>query len=100
MPLPGTLTNAYCKVSALVERASQEWTAESVRPWVESLLESFGADRLLFASNWPVMTIMATYVGWWEALQEILDAIGVSSAARDALLGGTAARVYGLDVAD
>ena len=93
-------TNAYCKVSALVERASQEWTAESVRPWVESLLESFGADRLLFASNWPVMTIMATYVGWWEALQEILDAIGVSSAARDALLGGTAARVYGLDVAD
>lgn len=93
-------TAAYCKVSGLVERASQEWSVESVRPWVELLLEAFGADRLLFASNWPVMTIMATYAGWWEALQEILDAIGVSSADRDALLGGTAARVYGLDVAD
>lgn len=90
-------TTAYCKVSGLVERGSQEWTAESVRPWVEVLLEAFGAHRLLFASNWPVMTIMGTYVGWWEALQDILDAIGVSAADRNALLGGTAAKVYRLE---
>ena len=93
-------TTAYCKVSGLVERASQEWTAESVRPWVELLLEAFGAERLIFASNWPVMTIMGTYVGWWEALQDILAVAGVSSADRDALLGGTAAKVYRLDVGD
>ena len=89
-------TTAYCKVSGLVERGGQEWTTESVRPWVEVLLEAFGADRLIFASNWPVMTIMATYVGWWEALQGILDAVGASADDREALLGGTAAKVYRL----
>lgn len=93
-------TTAFVKVSGLIERASQEWTAESVRPWVEFLLEAFGGERLIFGSNWPVMTIMGTYGGWWEALQEILDAIGAPAADRKALLGGTATKVYRLDEAD
>jgi L-fuconolactonase len=91
-----TDTDAYCKVSGLVERAGQEWTTESVRPWVEALLEAFGPQRLIFASNWPVMTIMSSYIGWWEALNSILDTVGASSAERQALLGGTAAKIYGL----
>lgn len=91
-----TDTAAYCKVSGLVERAGQEWTPESVRPWVEVLLDAFGPQRLVFASNWPVMTIMGSYVGWWETFNSILDTVGVSSAERHALLGGTAAQVYGL----
>ncbi len=89
-------TNAFVKVSGLIERAGQEWTAESVRPWVECLLEAFGGERLMFGSNWPVMTIMGTYGGWWEALGDILDAIGAPAADREALLGGTAAKVYRL----
>lgn len=93
-------TKAFVKVSGLIERASQEWTAESVRPWVEFLLEVFGGERLIFGSNWPVMTIMGTYGGWWEALQDILDAIGAPAADRKALLGGTATKVYRLDGAD
>jgi L-fuconolactonase len=89
-------TNAYCKLSGLVERAGQEWTMESVRPWVEILLEAFGPNRLMFASNWPVMTIMATYAGWWETLSNVLDGIGASAQDRDALLGATAAKAYRL----
>lgn len=90
-------TNAYCKLSGLVERAGQEWTIESVRPWVEILLETFGPDRLMFASNWPVMTIMATYAGWWETISYVLDKIGASAKNREALLGGTATKVYRLE---
>lgn len=89
-------TNAYCKLSGLLERAGQEWTTESVRPWVEILLETFGPNRLIFASNWPVMTIMATYAGWWSTLSSILDSIGASTRDREALLGGTAAKAYRL----
>lgn len=90
-------TNAYCKLSGLVERAGQEWTTDSVRPWVEILLETFGPNRLMFASNWPVMTIMSTYIGWWETLSNILERIGTTTLDRDALLGATAARVYRLE---
>ena len=89
-------TKAYCKLSGLLERAGQEWTTDSVRPWVEALLETFGPNRLMFASNWPVMTIMATYAGWWRTLSEILDRIGASTSDREALLGGTATRAYQL----
>jgi len=89
-------TNAYVKVSGLVERAGVEWQTETLRPWVEAMLEDFGCDRLIFATNWPVMTLMSTYGLWWDAINEIVNKAGLSEADKDALFGGTAARVYGL----
>ena len=89
-------TSAYIKVSGLVERAGVEWRTETLRPWVEAMLEDFGCDRLIFASNWPVMTLMSTYALWWEAINEIVDKAGTAAADREKLFGGTAAKVYGL----
>jgi len=89
-------TSAYVKVSGLVERAGVEWQVDTLLPWVEAMLEDFGSDRLIFASNWPVMTLMSTYELWVEALDTILDQIGVSETDKSMLLGGTAAKVYGL----
>ena len=89
-------TPAYVKVSGLVERAGVEWQTDTLRPWVEAMLEDFGCERLIFASNWPVMTLMSTYNLWWASINEIVDDLGVSSADKDMLFGGTAAKVYGL----
>ena len=89
-------TSAYIKVSGLVERAGVEWQVDTLRPWVEAMLEDFGCSRLIFASNWPVMTLMSTYELWADALNTILDQAGVSGSDKDMLLGGTAAKVYGL----
>ena len=89
-------TSAYIKVSGLVERAGVEWRTETLRPWVEAMLEDFGCERLLFASNWPVMTLMSTYALWWEAINEIVDNAGLSGSDRKKLFGGTAAKIYGL----
>lgn len=89
-------TGAYIKVSGLAERAGVEWQTDTLRPWVEAMLEDFGCSRLIFASNWPVMTLMSTYGHWWESINEIIEDAGVSSADRDLLFGGTAAKVYGL----
>jgi L-fuconolactonase len=91
-------TSAYVKVSGLVERAGVEWRTDTLRPWVEALLEDFGCGRLIFASNWPVMTLMSTYDLWWDAINEIVDKAGISSADRQKLFGGTAAKAYGLSV--
>jgi len=60
------------------------------------MLEDFGCDRLIFSSNWPVMTLMSTYDLWWASINEIVDDAGVSAADKDMLFGGTAAKVYGL----
>ncbi len=89
-------TSAFVKVSGLVERAGVEWQTETLRPWVEAMLEDFGCERLIFASNWPVMTLMSTYHLWWASINEIVDSVGLSAAEKAMLFGGTAAKVYGL----
>ena len=90
-------TSAYVKVSGLVERAGVEWQTDTLRPWVEAMLEDFGCDRLLFASNWPLMTLMSTYDLWWASINEIVDDVGLSVTDKEMLFGGTAAKVYRLD---
>lgn len=71
-----------------------EWTTESVRPFVEHALEVFGADRLLYGGDWPVADLAGGYSRTWSAVSSILS--GLSAGDRDAILGGTAAKVYGL----
>ena len=89
-------TSAYVKVSGLVERAGVEWQTDTLRPWVEAMLEDFGCERLIFASNWPVMTLMSTYDLWWSSINEIVEDVGLSSQDKDLLFGGTAAKAYRL----
>lgn len=89
-------TSAYVKLSGLVERAGVEWNVDTLRPWVEAMIEDFGCERLIFSSNWPVMTLMSTYELWTDALNEILEKVGVSSNQKDMLMGGTAEKVYRL----
>lgn len=89
-------TSAFVKVSGLVERAGVEWQTDTLRPWVEALLEDFGCERLIFASNWPVMTLMSTYDLWWASINEIIEEAGVSASDKELLFGGTAAKAYHL----
>lgn len=90
-------TDAYIKVSGLVERAGVEWTTDTLRPWIEILLDAFGASRLMFASNWPVVTLMGTYERWWSSINEVVDKLGLDEAEHERLFGGTAAQVYKIE---
>lgn len=87
-------TSALTKCSGLVERAGVEWTKESVKPYVATLIEAFGTNRVMFATNWPVMTISSTYELWVNTLVQILDELGLSTAERDDIMWRTAARHY------
>ncbi len=87
-------TSAVVKCSGLVERAGVEWSAASVLPYVRTLLDAFGPRRVMFATNWPVSTISAHYAVWVEALQSILDQIGLRADEREAIMARTAARHY------
>ncbi|WP_242456101.1 amidohydrolase [Mycolicibacterium sp. P1-18] len=54
--------NVWCKLSGLVTEASwSAWTTADLQPYVDHLLETFGASRLLFGSDWPVCVLAASY---------------------------------------
>ncbi len=81
-----------CKLSGLVTEAREEWTAEDLTPIVDHLLQEFGADRLLWGSDWPVVTLACDYATWWETTEQLIGR--VSPDQKDAIFGGNAERIY------
>lgn len=71
------------------------WTADRVRPLFEFLLDRFGADRMMFASNFPIDRLYKRY-GEIYGLYSSLSA-GLAPPQRAALFAGTAARIYRID---
>jgi predicted TIM-barrel fold metal-dependent hydrolase len=72
------------------EQLAADW-----KPYVETCIEAFGADRCMFESNFPVDKGMCGYRVCWNAFKRL--AAGASAAERSALFSGTAIRAYGLD---
>ena len=87
--------NVSCKISGLVAYADpKRWTSEDLRPFVEHAITSFGWDRVLFGSDWPVCTLSASYQQWVEALKAITQ--GTDEVNRRKLFYDNAVRVYRL----
>jgi len=84
------------KVSGLYAAVGpmDSWTVEQVRPFVADALELFGADRLMYGGDWPISELAGGYARTWDAVTVILGS--QTAGVRDAILGDTAARVYGL----
>ena len=89
------LPNVHCKLSGLLTEAPEGTGAAQLQPWVDLLLECFGARRLIWGSDWPVLTLAASYDDWILITRDLLS--GLNEADRSAILGGNAARVYRLE---
>lgn len=87
-------TQALCKLSGLLTEAGPSPRADAARRWAAHVLERFGAERVLWGSDWPVLERAASYDTWWLETQAALAALDES--ARAAVLGGSARRVYRL----
>jgi L-fuconolactonase len=72
-----------------------EELAQTWRPYIETCMEAFGANRCMFESNFPVDKGMCSYLVLWNALKRL--AAGASAEEKTALFAGTAMRVYRLD---
>ncbi|TXL70403.1 amidohydrolase [Vineibacter terrae] len=68
--------------------------AAAWKPWVDTCIEAFGADRCMFESNFPVDKITCSYAVLWNAFKRLAAAASASEKA--ALFSGTASRVYRL----
>lgn len=87
--------NVYCKVSGLATEADwQAWQPAQLAPYLETALEAFTPQRLMFGSDWPVCTLVTSYVRWADLIASWAGKL--SSTERDRILGGTALEVYRL----
>ena len=87
--------NVVCKLSGMVTEADwNTWTLADLRPYADTAVDAFGADRLMFGSDWPVCTLAATYTEVFDAARQLVA--GLSESEREAVFGGTATRVYRL----
>ena len=87
-------TQAVCKLSGLLTEAGPAPGPGATQRWAGHVLACFGAPRVLWGSDWPVLELAAPYRRWWDETQAVLAAL--DSRARNEVLGGTAQRVYRL----
>lgn len=85
----------YAKVSGLNTAADwNTWSGADLKPAIDTALELFGAGRLMFGSDWPVCVLAGDYARVWAETNKAIASYSQSE--RDAILGGTAQRVYRL----
>ncbi|SFB72941.1 L-fuconolactonase [Polaromonas sp. OV174] len=90
-------THAVCKLSGLLTEAGPQPRPDAARHWGEHVLASFGADRVMWGSDWPVLELAGSYGDWWQEAQQL--SAHLSAAERANLFGGTARRIYRLSTA-
>jgi L-fuconolactonase len=87
-------TGAFCKLSGLVTEAAPGCTVEKLRPYVEVVLDAFGAERVMWGSDWPVALLRCEYTDWFEMAQRLT--CDLTEVERHRVFGGTAAAFYQL----
>ncbi|MFJ5212318.1 amidohydrolase family protein [Streptomyces nigra] len=87
--------NVVAKISGLTSGlVPGSWRAADLAGPVTVALESFGPERLLYGSDWPLAELGGGAAPWKSAVQALLD--GLSTAQRARIFGGNAADVYSL----
>jgi len=87
--------NIYCKLSGLVTEASfDSWTEEQLRPYMDTVLEAFGPNRLMFGSDWPVCLVACAYDKWLGLVKGFIS--NLSDDEQKNILSANAIRVYKL----
>jgi L-fuconolactonase len=74
----------------------ERWDPAMIAPAVAHAVKAFGPDRLMLASNWPVVTLRADYATALRDLDAAVVAAGVDEAGLAEVRGGTATRWYRL----
>ena len=88
--------NVFCKLSGMVTEARwTDWTPDDLAPYVRRSLEWFGPERCMFGSDWPVCLMAADYGRVIDALKFAIKELNPDE--KNAVLGGNATRVYGLE---
>lgn len=84
--------NVMVKLSGLLTEAAAGDGMYHLYPFIRTVLEAFGPERVLFGSDWPVLELAGTYAEWLDIVERTIA--GLSAEAQAAIMGGNAARIY------
>ena len=85
----------YCKISGIITEADYKtWTPELVHPYMKLVLESFGAGRVMYGSDWPVCLVAGNYSIVKALVTDFIS--DLSQEQQNAIMGGNAAKFYNL----
>jgi len=85
----------YCKLSGLLTEAKwNEWTETDLYPYLDTVFEFFGTDRLLFGSDWPILQLSGTYQQWKDMLDRYMEKYSAED--RQKIFGLNAVKFYNL----
>lgn len=87
--------NVYCKVSGMVTEADwKRWATEQLQPYFDIVLAAFSPRRLMYGSDWPVLTLASTYPRWVSSFRTFISQL--SPTEQEEISAGTARRAYRL----
>lgn len=86
--------NLNAKISGITAYAAPDWSLDTLRPYVEHVISSFGWQRVVWGSDSPVCTLNASLEGWVAATNALMS--GTSDSERAALYRDNARRIWGL----
>lgn len=89
-------TSAFCKLSGLVTEAGEGWSASDIRPYAGDLIYHFGAGRLIWGSDWPVVNLASDYTAWFDLARECCQRLNEEQKAQ--VFGENAVQLYQLEV--
>jgi L-fuconolactonase len=70
------------------------WSTDVIRRYSDHVLDLFSPNRVMAASNWPVILLGASYQETWQGITDLVS--GLSADEQRAVMGDTAVRIYGL----
>jgi len=74
--------NVYCKISGMATEANwNTWTMDTLKPYIDTVVEAFGTDRIMFGSDWPVCLLASSYSKWLETLQNYFNTFSIDEQA-------------------
>jgi L-fuconolactonase len=78
----------------ITEADHDNWTSEDIAPYGRAVIGEFGAERVMFGSDWPVCTLAGDYLRVVGLVDEMIT--DLPDEQREMIMGGTAARWYRL----
>ncbi|TCT41787.1 amidohydrolase family protein [Martelella mediterranea] len=88
------LPNVAAKISGVIAYGGANWSVETLRPYIEHVIDAFSFDRVVWGSDFPVCTLTASLEDWVNASREITGTASLQE--QEKLFSGNASRIYGL----
>ena len=91
----GKQKNVYCKLSGMITEADyKKWNVEQITPYMTLVLKAFGADRIMFGSDWPVCLVAGNYKTVKKLVTDFISELNSEEQAK--IMGLNAMKFYNL----